>query len=177
VIPRRVVAGDDQHLLLRLFGLARERRDDVIGLLAVDLDDRDAVDGEYLAHQRELRAQLVGRLGALRFVARIERDARRRQTLVERGNDVSRLLVGDELDHHHREAVGRVDVYAARRGEIGQREERAVHQTVRVEQHETRGVRLHRKRHLGLRGHQRTSIASVAAPTSPSSETFSTETT
>ena len=54
------VAGDDDDLVALRSRLLRERREEVVGLVALELDDRDAHRLEHLADERELLAELSG---------------------------------------------------------------------------------------------------------------------
>ena len=134
------IAGHDQRLLAHLFGLARERRNDVVGFLPLDLDDRNVMHREHIAHQRELAAQIVRHRVPLRFIFLIKRHAIDRQSLVERGDHVRRLFVMDELVEHHRETIDRVDRHAADGRQRRQRKECTVHQTVGIKQHQAAGA-------------------------------------
>ncbi len=111
------IARDDNRLLAGFFGLTRKRRNHVVGFLAFHFDDRNVVHVENLAHERELAAQIVGHGVALRFVIAVQLDARGRHAFIERGDDVRRFFVGDDLVQHHRKAVHGVDRHAFGRGQ------------------------------------------------------------
>ena len=130
------IAGDDEIVSPFGFRARGERRDDVVGLLPFDLGDRNAVRIEHAAHERELTAQILGHRLALRLVLLVQRDAVRGHALVERRDDVRRLLLGDDLVQHHREAVHGIDGHAFHGRERRQREKRAIDEPIRVEQHE-----------------------------------------
>ena len=91
------IAGDDDRVLAGVFDLTRQRRDHVVGLLPFHLDDRDVEGREDLPHERELSAQFVRHRVALRLVLLVQREALGRHALVEGGDDVRRLLVGNSL--------------------------------------------------------------------------------
>ena len=179
-------------------GLARERCDHVVGLFALDLDLRNAIDVEDAAHERKLRAQVVGHRLTLRLVVLIARDARERQTFIEAGDDVGRLFIGDQFSQRRGEHVRRLDADAARRRQraVLHREEGRVDETIAVEQHQTRRPRRRRvddgRSVVAVSAHQRsyscgafagkaarysTLKLAEAAPTSPSSEIFRIEST
>jgi hypothetical protein len=62
-LERVAVAGDDPHVHADVTGLAGERGDHIVGLVAGLLDIRDAQRGEDLTDQAELPGEDVGRLG------------------------------------------------------------------------------------------------------------------
>ena len=103
-------------MLAGLLCLARERRDDIVRFLTFHFDDGDAIGRQDLAHECELSAQIVGHCTPLRFILRIQRDAFRRHAFIEGRYYVGRLLVGDQLVEHHREAVNGIDRSSAARG-------------------------------------------------------------
>ena len=125
-------------------GLRGERRDDVVGLDALDLELLDLERLEHLVDQRQLRPEQVGGLLAARLVLRVELVAVRAAAgRVERDRDVVGLLVGHDLREHRREAVDRVRDRAGLGREVGrEREERPVRERVAVEQ-EQLGHRRH----------------------------------
>ena len=101
------VAGDDHHRDPGLARLRCERADHVVGLVAVDLDVREA---ERLGERREVRPLLLEEVGArlalglvLGVLLLAARPAR-----VPGDDHALRLEVGEQLDHHRREAVDRV---------------------------------------------------------------------
>ncbi len=96
--------GNHHGLLAGFFGLTRERRDDVVGFLTLDFDDRNVERLQYFAYERKLTAQFVGHRTALRFVFGKELDALRRHAFIEGRQHVRRLFFGDEFVQHHRES-------------------------------------------------------------------------
>jgi hypothetical protein len=130
------IARDNVDPLAGIDRLPRERGDHVVGLFAFHLKLGDSEDVEDAPDQCELRAQIVRHRFAMRFVIPIERYARVRQALIECRNHVRGLFVGDQLRQHLRETVSRVDRHAFGRRQHGQSEERAIHEPVRIEQHQ-----------------------------------------
>ena len=138
------IAGNHERLLAGLLGLASQRRDNVVGFLPLDLDDRNAIGLENAPHQRKLTSQLIGHDAPLSFVLGEKRDAIDRHALIESGENMRRLLVGDQLVEHHRKTVDGVDRCAFAGREAGKREESPVDQAVGVEEHQGhRGVLPH----------------------------------
>ena len=92
-----------------VFGLTRERRDDVVGFLPFDLHDRNVENVEHLTNQRELRRKSSGM--SSRFALYCAKSATRacRPCPYRSRDDVRRLFIGDELIEHHREAVDGVE--------------------------------------------------------------------
>ena len=78
-----LVGGDDDHLAAGRARLAGVGGDDVVGLVAVELDHRQAERLGRLAHHLELRHQVVGRLEAVRLVVGVDGVAKARLALVE----------------------------------------------------------------------------------------------
>ena len=98
------VTRDDAHIVALGRSLRRERADDVIGLVVVFLEERDAhVRGE-LAQKRELREEFLRRLVARAFVVGIALRAEGVAALVKGQHHEVGLLLGHELRQHVREA-------------------------------------------------------------------------
>ena len=140
-LERVAVGRDDARLHARLVGLRRERRDHVVRLPALELevpvpeglDDRTEV--------RELLAEEVRHRAAVGLVLGVDLlavDGSR----VPRDRDAARLVVGEELEEHVREAEERVRRLAVGRLQLlGQREEGAVREVVAVDEEELRIAR------------------------------------
>ena len=108
-----LVGGDDQHVGAALARLPRIGGDEVVGLVAVLLDRREAEGAHGRAHQRELRHEILRRLGPVRLVGRIELAAERILRLVEDDRQMRRRdprrAVAQELQHLGREQPHRAD--------------------------------------------------------------------
>ena len=135
-----VVARHHDRLRAVALRLGRERGDNVVRLFAFHVHHRNVVDFEHAPHERELRTQIVGHRFALGLVGLEDREARGGQPAVETRDHVRRFLVGQELDQRRGEDVRGFDAHAARGRErtILHREERGVHEPVRIEQHQRR---------------------------------------
>ena len=94
------VARDDTHIIALSRGLRRERADDVVGLVVVLLEERDAhVRGE-LAQERELREEFLRRLVARALVVGIALRAEGMAALIKGQRHEVGLLLGNELRQH-----------------------------------------------------------------------------
>ena len=135
-LERVTVTRADEDVDVLGLGLRGDRRDDVVGLVAVELDERDAQRVEDLLDERDLPLELVGSAGAARLVVGVLLGAERVARLVEGHHHVRRLLVAQHVDEHRGEAVDGVGVLPGARGEVlgGEREERAIGQRVSVEE-------------------------------------------
>jgi hypothetical protein len=139
-LERVTVGRDHAGLDPRLVGPGRERRDHVVRLPALELevpvperlDDRPEV--------RELLAQQVGHRPTA-FLVRLGDLGAMRRPRVPRDGDPVRLVVGEQLEQHVREAqqgvrrlpVGRLEL-------LRKREERAVREVVAVDEEELRAA-------------------------------------
>ena len=117
--------------------LARIGRDEIVGLVAILLDRRQAEGAHRVAHQRELRHEVFGRIGPVAFIGGIDFPAERMFRLVENDRQMRRLdarrAVADELqqlgrkqpNRADRQAVGAVIIFLilADRLEIGAKDE------------------------------------------------------
>ena len=132
------VAGDHEHPVAERLGLGGEGGDDVVGLETGFGHHRDAERAEHVLGQLDLTAELVGRAAAVGLVLGVRLGAEGLPRHVERGADVRRLLVAQQVDQHRREPVHRVGGLPADRLEVlrRQREERPKCQRVTVEQHQ-----------------------------------------
>ena len=135
-LERVAVGRDDARLDARLVRLRRERRDDVVGLPALELevlvperlDDRPEV--------RELLAQEVRHRPPLGLVLGVDLLAVHRPR-VPGDRDAARPVVREQLEEHVREAEQRVRRLAVGRLQLlGEREERAVREVVAVDEEE-----------------------------------------
>ena len=116
--------------------LRGERRDDVVGLVALDPEPRDPQRVEHLLDEADLAAEVARRLRPAGLVFRVGLVAEGLAGDVERDPDVGRLLVAQLVDEHRGEPVDRVGRDAHRGLEVlhGQREERPVGQRMAVQQ-------------------------------------------
>ena len=131
------VAGDDDHVEPRVPALGGEGGDDVVGLVAGQLEDADAQRLDHLAHQADLLAQDVGRLGPAGLVGGDPLVAERRLGPVERDRHAPVAVVAHEVDEHRGEPEHRVGDLARCGGQVGrQGEERAVGERVAVDEEE-----------------------------------------
>ena len=136
------VDGDDRRLeVLARVELLRDRADDVVGLVALHLVDRDPEGLDDLADLRELVAQVVGHPHPGRLVLGVLLVTEGRARQVERDREVVRLEVLDAAQDDAREPEDAVDELALRRGQRRQREVSAVDEPVAVEQHQAFGGR------------------------------------
>jgi hypothetical protein len=114
----------------------RVGRDQVVGLVAVLLDRRQAEGAHGVAHQRKLRHEIFGRIGPMRLVGGIELAAERILRLVENDREMGRRdprrAIAQELQHLGREQphradrqpVGAIIVFLHPGGSTGNRRER-----------------------------------------------------
>ena len=147
------VAGEDGRVEVCRLGLADERRDDVVGLVALALVLRDAEGLDDLADFRDLVSHVVRHPGPGRLVLEIALVAERRRAEVEGDRDVVGLHVGHGPEDDVREAEHRVHELALRRGQgrLEEGEVAAIDEPVAVEQHQAFG------------GHERSVPAAPAA--------------
>ena len=132
VVP---VPGDDQHRQRLLPGLLDQGGDQVVGLVAGDLDHRDAQGGQHLADQRHLGAEVVGGGPAVGLVAVVDVVAVGGPAQVEADRDPVRREVAEQLDQHGGEAVDDVGQLPGGRLQVaGQGEEGPVGEAVPVQQ-------------------------------------------
>ena len=130
------VRRDDGRLDARLVGVRRERGDDVVRLPALELEVAVAERLDDRAEVRELLAEEIRHRLALRLVVLRDRGPVHGPGVPGDG-DALRLVVGEELEEHVREAEQRVRREAlARRELLGQREEGAVGEVVSVDEEE-----------------------------------------
>ena len=131
------VDGDDRRLeVLVAFELLGDRPDDVVGLEARHLVDRDPQRLDDLADLRELVAQVVRHALAGRLVLGVLLVPERGTREVERDREVVRLEVLEAAQDDAREAEHAVDELAPGRRQRRQRVVAAVDEPVAVEQHQ-----------------------------------------
>ncbi len=147
------VAGDDQHVQAVLDGLRGQRRDDVVSLVAVQLEVDHVQGVENFLDERHLPRELGRRGGAIALVLRVQLHAERLAGHVERHGEVGRRLVAEQVDEHRGEPVHPVRVLTGRRREVLHRqgEERPVRDRMAVDEQKPGPLR-------GLDRHARDSI-------------------
>ena len=108
-----LVGRDDQHVGAALARLHRVSGDQIVRLVAVLLDRRQAESAHGVAHQRELRHEVFGRLGTMALVRGIDFAAERMFRLVENDRQMRRLdarrAIAHELQQLGREQAHRAD--------------------------------------------------------------------
>ncbi|MNJ27792.1 hypothetical protein D3C77_223080 [compost metagenome] len=113
-----LVGADDHRLAAHVADLAGIGGDQVVGLIAGHFDAVNAEGLGGLAHQGELRRQVLGRRGAVGLVLIIEIVAEGLLRMVEDGDEVRRpvlaLHVADQLPQHVAVALHRADRQAVR---------------------------------------------------------------
>ena len=143
-LQRVAVAGADEHLHPGRGGLGGERGDDVVGLVALDHHGGDAQGVEHLADERDLAAEVVGRVLPAGLVLGVDVAAERLAGDVERDGQVSGHLVAQHVDEHRREPEHGVGGLPRGGREVldGQRVEGPVGHRMPVDQQELRGLGL-----------------------------------
>jgi hypothetical protein len=141
-LERVPVAGGDDDLHAQLAGLAGQGADDVVGLVAGLLHDRDAQRLEDLLDQADLAQERRRGLRAAGLVVRVLLGAERHPGDVEGDHDVRRPLVAEHVDQHRGEAEHSVGGLTRLGGEVLHRqgEIRPVGQRVTVEQQQAGGL-------------------------------------
>ena len=114
--------------------LYRQRADDVVGLVALVGEDRNAERFTRLAHERDLLGEVGRHRRAVGLVVGRELVAERRAGQIERRGDVLRRVIGDELAQHRREAVHGIRRSAVRTRQPAYRVIRAVHLRATVDE-------------------------------------------
>jgi hypothetical protein len=135
-LERVAVTRADQDLHALLAGLAGERGDHVVGLVAGLLDVLDAQRVEHLLDQRDLPSEGIGGGRAACLVVAVLLRTERLARHVERDGDVGGLLVAQHVDEHRREPEDGVRGLPRGGGEVlrRQRMERPVRRGMSVEQ-------------------------------------------
>ena len=116
-----LVAGDDAHVEALRHRVAGGRSDHVVGLVAGRLQRRDVEGLDHVAHQRELRDQVVGRRRPVRLVVGVDGLPEDASVTVPGDGDVRRLPVAQRLEQHVGEAVDRVGGHPLAVREVGDR--------------------------------------------------------
>jgi hypothetical protein len=118
-------------------GLTRlpgQRADHIVGLEALDVEDRDAQRRARLMDQRHLVDEIGWHRRTIRLVVGGERVTKRRSGEIERRGDVLGRVIGKQLSEHRAEAVHGVRGPPVGPGEAANRVVRAVHLLVAVDQ-------------------------------------------
>ena len=151
-LHRITVARDDLDAVAVGDGAGGQRRQHVVRLDTLHLDDRDREHLEDLVEPVDLGAELVRHLVTSGLVVLVRGGALLVLTDVEGDRHRCRSTLGEEAHEHRDEAVDRVRQLALGSPEaVGQREERPVREAVPIEQEQQRsltgrssGVRWHR---------------------------------
>ena len=114
-----LVGGDDGDPRTLRAGGVGVGRNQVVGLEALELDGRQVEGAGGLAHQRELRDQLLRRLAPVRLVGLVYLVAEGEPRRVEDHRGMIRVGLPQDLPEHVGEAEHRVDRRAVRAGERG----------------------------------------------------------
>ena len=118
-----LVGGDDRDVAAGVDDLARVRRDEVVGLVALLLDAGDVEGLHRVADERELGDELVGRRRTVRLVVLVDLVAEVLAASVEDhrhvGRRLRRLRLAQELPQHGAEAVHGADGQAVGRARQG----------------------------------------------------------
>ncbi len=131
-----LVAGHDRHLEAGRRGLLGQRADDVVGLEALARQDRHAHRLAGLVHPRDLLGQIARHRRAVGLVVGRDLVAEGGRGQVERGGDIGRLVIGDELAQHGDEAVDGVGRTAVGTGQPADRVVGAIHLVAAVDEEE-----------------------------------------
>ena len=161
------VGRHDDHVVTLGFGLLGERADDVVGLVAGQLDDRDPIGRQGLADLGELRGEIVRHRHAVGLVLGVRLVPLGPLRPVPGGGQKVGTVLPDHLAEHRDETVNGVGRPARGRREALDRVVGAVDVRHRVDQIERRAGRRHGSRILcgALSvGAGRTSKRRVGAP-------------
>ena len=142
-----LVAGRDQRVDALFGRLLRQGPDHVIGLDAVDDQQRQAHGADDVERRFDLHTQLFGHRRAVGLVFRIQRVAEGLARGIEHHRDVRGLIVGDQLAQHVDHTDGGAGRLALRVGQWRQRVE-GPKQVGRAVDQDERGSICHRRRIL-----------------------------
>jgi hypothetical protein len=129
-----LVAGGDDAADILPRGVHHQRADHVVGLDAVDHDERPALGADRLVQRSDLAAQIVRHGRAVRLVFGIEVVAKGLALRVEHAGDIIGRMVLSQFVQHGKHAPDRVGRFTHRVAQVGQRMKcavkvgRAVHQ-------------------------------------------------
>ena len=121
-------------------GLRRERRDDVVGLDAVDHQQRPAVGAHQLVQRLDLPDEVFGHRRPVRLVFGVPVVAKRLARRVEHDGEVVGLLVFGYPPQHRHDTAQRARGFASRRPQVRQRVKRAIEVRRSIDQNEPRHV-------------------------------------
>ena len=131
------VARDHDHIVALRRRPGGQGGQDVVGLVAGGLDDRDAHGLHQLAHEAHLLAQYVGCRRTGRLIALHQLVAEGRLGPVEGHGQIVGLVVLDQVHKHRGETVNGVGHLPRSRGQVrGQGEKGPVGQGIAVEEHQ-----------------------------------------
>ena len=139
-LQRVPVPGDDQYAIAERLGLRGEGGDDVVRLESGFGHDRNTHGPEHILGDVHLPSELVRRLAPIRLVVGESFCPKGLARDVERGRDVRRLLVPQQVDQHRCEPVDRVGRLPTGGLEVvhREREERTEGNRVAVDQQQCR---------------------------------------
>ena len=139
-----LVDGDDRHVEAGRDGPRRHRADDVVSLIALHRENRHTERLAGFMDPVDLLSEIVGHRDAIGFVVRRDLVAEGRAGQVERGGEICRLVVGDELAQHRHEDVDGVCglSFLIRQAAATKRVIRAVHLRAAIDQEERRTAHL-----------------------------------
>ena len=136
------VAGDEHGLPALALALGGDGAQNVVRLVAGQLQNGQPHSDDQLADNGILGAQLVGHGLAGAFVVGVSLGAQRRRVHIEGHGQLFGLLLLDGLEQHHHKAMHRVGGCAVRRAHRRlKRMERAIHQAVAIQQNDFSGHR------------------------------------
>ncbi|ODU02754.1 MAG: hypothetical protein ABS89_05480 [Thiobacillus sp. SCN 63-1177] len=121
-----LVAGGDDAAYAFLRGVPHQRADHVVGLDAVDDDERPAFGADRFVQRLDLAAQVVRHGRTVLLVCRIEIVAEGLALRVEHAGDIIGRMVLPQLVQHGEHALDRIGRLACRVTQVGQRVERAI---------------------------------------------------
>jgi hypothetical protein len=121
-----LVAGGDDAADPALLGVQHQGADHVVGLDAVDDDERPALGADRRVQRLDLATQIVWHRRAMLLVGRIEFVAESLALGVEHAGDIIGRVVLAQPVQHGEHALDRIGRFARRVAQVGQRVERAI---------------------------------------------------
>jgi len=100
-----LVGAHHRHLVTVDSGLLRQGTQHIVGLVALELHDRDPIGLEHPSHPGDLRLQILGHRRPIGLVLRIHLVAHRRPREIEGDAEQIRLILFEELAQHGDEAI------------------------------------------------------------------------
>ena len=121
-----LVAGGDDAVDALALGVMHQRADDVVGLDAVDDDERPAFGADRRVQRLDLAGEIVRHRRAVRLVRGIQRVAEGLALRVEHAGDIIGRMVLPQFVQHRQHALDRIGRFTRRIAQVGQRMECAV---------------------------------------------------